>query len=109
MRKKRALVTAGLRDDDYLPRIFASVLISTAAASTDESVILGETYEEVAELVARVVDMGRRLGPQRVVCVLDQHRPLQIYCRRNPHLRLLRTVFHSPFPQKRQSILGTPI
>ena len=23
--------------------------------------------------MARIVDMGRRLGPQRVVCVLDQH------------------------------------
>ena len=32
-----------------------------------------ETYEEVATLVDRVVAMGRRLGPEKVVCILDQN------------------------------------
>ena len=35
--------------------------------------VLGETHEEVAGLVERIVEMGRRLGPTRVVCVLDQN------------------------------------
>ena len=61
-------------DDDEIPRLFAPVLLAAASADVDESVVLGETYEEVATLVDRVVAMGRRLvDPSRVVCVLDQN------------------------------------
>ena len=38
-------------DDDEMPRIFAQLLITKAAADEDESRVLGETYEEVAGLV----------------------------------------------------------
>ena len=60
-------------DDDEIPRLVAPLLISTANASVDESLVLGETYLEVEGLVERVLEMGRRLGSKNVVCVLDQH------------------------------------
>jgi hypothetical protein len=59
-------------DDDDMPRLFAQkVLLAAAMASPAESVVLGETYEEVTGLVERVVALGRRLGPHRVVWVCD--------------------------------------
>ena len=59
-------------DDDEMPRLFAPLLLAAAAAS-EESVVLGETHDEVAGLVARIVDLERRLGQARVVCILDQN------------------------------------
>ena len=49
-----------------MPRIFADLLITKADANKDESLILGETYEEVAGLVERVLKMAERLGNDRV-------------------------------------------
>jgi hypothetical protein len=60
-------------DDDEIPQIFAGLLIARAAANMDESVVLGEAYEETAGLVDRVLDMAARLGDERVVCILDQN------------------------------------
>ena len=60
-------------DDDDIPRIFASTLLASAAADEGESLILGETYEEVAGLVDRVLEMAARLGDERVLCILDQN------------------------------------
>ena len=60
-------------DDDEMPRIFAQLLITKAAADEDESRVLGETYEEVAGLVEQVLSMAARLGDERVLCVLDQN------------------------------------
>jgi hypothetical protein len=60
-------------DDDEMPRLFARVLLTAAAADEVESAILGESYQEVAGLVERVLDMGRRLGDAHVILVLDQN------------------------------------
>ncbi len=60
-------------DDDEMPRLFADLLITRAAADEDESLILGETYEEVSGLVKRVLAMASRLGDSRVLCILDQN------------------------------------
>ena len=60
-------------DDDMFPRMLAPLLITAACASEEESLVLGETYDEVAELVELVVAKGRRLGNARVVCVIDQN------------------------------------
>jgi CheY-like chemotaxis protein/HPt (histidine-containing phosphotransfer) domain-containing protein len=59
-------------DDDDIPRIVAGLLLTQAAAN-HESLILGETYEEVAGLVERVLEMAARRGDERVVCVLDEN------------------------------------
>ena len=60
-------------DDDAMPRIFAESLFDRAAADLDKSLILGETYEEVAGLVQQVLEMAERLGDERVLCIFDQN------------------------------------
>ena len=60
-------------DDDEIPRIVAGSLIAQAAADETESLILGDTYDEVTGLVESVLAVAARLGDERVVCVLDEN------------------------------------
>jgi CheY-like chemotaxis protein len=60
-------------DDDPIPRFFAeSVLLSAAHADVEASLVIGETYDEVAS----VPDVVMRLAEERnhqVFCVFDQN------------------------------------
>jgi len=60
-------------DDDSIPRMCAGVVVDRAEADAAESLILGESYEEVAGLVERVIGLAARLGDSRVVCIFDQN------------------------------------
>ena len=60
-------------DDDVIPRLFANVLLTAASANMAESAVLGEQYSEVATLVELVLAKAKRLGDERVLCVLDQN------------------------------------
>ena len=60
-------------DDDPMPRMFAEVLISSAAADEDESVILGETFTDVMGLPDRLCELAGRVGHDKVVAILDQN------------------------------------
>jgi len=60
-------------DDDDIPRIFAQLLLSRAGADMDASLILGETYEEMAGMVDNVIELAATHGDQRVLVILDQN------------------------------------
>ena len=70
-------VPAGLTfvivDDDMIPRLHAEVILEAARADMQHSLILGEAYEEVSALPARLDELRREVGMHRIICLLDQN------------------------------------
>ena len=64
-------------DDDLIPRHLYRRLLKTAKASQTESVVVGESYAQVAGLADMVVEKAQRLGHARVVCLFDEHLDFQ--------------------------------
>ena len=58
-------------DDDKGPRLSYKGLVNKLGA--DNSLILGETYEEAEGLVQTVLETARKHGDHNVICIFDQN------------------------------------
>ena len=67
--------------------------------ATSDSLVLGETYDEVAQVPERVMDAEILVGTERVVCVFDQN----MYC---PEGEILGTTLTRQLRSARDGFMG---